>query len=467
MNEKGKNLVKSLYKDESGNPIEMTLGQQQIFEIISTRKYPRVQCISYTQYGKSLITALAVLTRGSTFPEKWAIVAPSNKKAKIIMGYVIDHIFDNEYTALKFDFDKTENREKIRRERSKERINFRISEGRLGEIFILSTEAKRTKDVLDALMGFGSPNVILDESALIDDEQYAGVKRMLGGHKDNFLFEIGNPFRRNHFYRTSRDSNYHHLLIDWEQGVREGRITADFINEMKKEAMFPILYECKFPPADAIDSRGYSPLLVEQDLDRAYLEDVQLFGELRLGCDVAGGGSNYSVVVLRGDNGAKILYREQLSDTMTLVGIILRFIADYKIKPENVFIDKIGVGKGAYDRLNEQMPGVVAVNVGERPEDEEDFTNLRSQAYWRMSEWVKSGGKIKKDIAWEELLSTRYKVQSDKKVKLMSKDEMLKEGIESPDVADALMLTFTQKPKSKEKVWKQPEWQPISEFEGR
>lgn len=167
------------------------------------KQYPRVHCLTYTQYGKSLTIGLAVLTAISTFPEKWAIVAPSNKKAQIIMGYIIDHIFDNEYTASKFEISKGETRERIRRERRKDRINFKHSDGSLGEVFIISTEGRRTKDVLDALMGFGASQIIVDESSLIEDAQYFGILRMLGGQKENFLCEIGNAMRRNHFYRSA------------------------------------------------------------------------------------------------------------------------------------------------------------------------------------------------------------------------------------------------------------------------
>jgi hypothetical protein len=47
-------------------------------------------------------------------------------------------------------------------------------------------------------MGFGAPNLALDESALMDDDIYATAIRMVGGTKGHFVVEIGNPFRRNH-----------------------------------------------------------------------------------------------------------------------------------------------------------------------------------------------------------------------------------------------------------------------------
>jgi len=438
-------IVKQLYSDEGGSPFILTPKQVEIFEAIYQRKYPRVHTMTYTQFGKSLTVALAVLTRIATFPEKWAIVAPSNKKAHIIMGYIIDHIFDNEYTSSKFAIGKDESREKIRRERRKDRINLRHSDGSLGECFVISTEGRRIKDVLDALMGFGAANIVLDESSLVEDPQYAGVLRMLGGTSDNFIFEIGNPMRRNHFFRTWRDTTYHKIFVDSEKGIEEGRITRAFIEEMRRTIapdMFSILYECKFPDATTIDDKGYSPLLTELDLDRVYQTQVQHFGAIVLGVDVAGGGNNYSVVVKRSEGGAEILYRENNRDTMNFVGIVLRLMDEHKAQA--VLVDEVGIGRGVADRLKEQSGNIYAINNGERPEYEEDYKNIRGQSYWRMATWIKGGGQLKRDTKWEELLTIRWKIQSDRKVQMKPKAEMLVEGIMSPDVADALALTFAK-----------------------
>ena len=461
-------LVKSLYRTYDGKPFEMKEGQCDIFEEIFKKSHPRVHVMTYTRYGKSDIISMAVLTRASTFPEKWAIIGPSEKKAKIIIGYAIQHIFDNPYTLQKFRIGADESLERIKRERSKNRLTFKIGKDRIGEIFIQSAEAHRQIEVEKALMGFGAPNIVEDESALIPDPIHSTVMRMLGDQPDSFLVKVGNPFTRGHFLRSFRDPRYYKITIDYEQGVREGRITQDFIEEMKKEAMFGILYECKFPEQTAIDSKGYSPILTEADLDRAYLEDVQLFGELRIGCDVAGGGRNFSTIVLRGANGAKILYRENNPDTMSFVGIILRFTTEHKIKPANIFVDSIGLGKGVVDRLNEQLTNISGISFGEAPEyADPSFLNLRAQSFWRMGDWIKGGAKLKRDDAWEELLDIKYKVQSDRKIKIKGKEEMQREGILSPDIADALALTFAKERSTAEKIYKQPPYRPISDFEGR
>lgn len=441
-------MVRRLYKNDKGEPFEMTDKQIEIFDLIFKKKYPRNQIETYTQYGKSEIISMAVLTRASTFPEKWVIIAPSKEKARIIMRYLIKHIFENHHTFTRFQIGKEESLERIRREQSKDRVTFKTDYG-IGEVFILSAEAKRKgEDAGNIMMGFGAPNEVEDESALIPDQIHAKGMRMLGGHKDNFLVKIGNPFKRNHFLRSHNDPKYKKIIVDYKQGIKEGRITPEFIDEMRGQAFFNVLYEVKFPKADAIDSKGYSQLLTEEELSRALIDDIQFFGEKRLGGDVAGGGKNYSVSIVRADNGAKLLYREKNPDTMSFTGIMLGNMDDYGVKPDKTFIDSIGLGKGVSDRLREQKKGVKPVNVGEKPEDDEDFSNRRAQAYWRMAQWIKQGGKLVGTMDdWRELLLIKYKVQSDKKIKIQPKEELFADGIPSPDVADALMLTFIEKKK--------------------
>ena len=448
--DKIKKLVEGRYKNYYGKPFELTDGQAEIFEDIFKRKYPRTHCITFTQFGKSDTVSMAVLTRITTFPEKWAIVAPSNKKAHIIMGYLISHTFDNKFTMAMFDVGKDESIDRIRRERSKERMTFRHPDGQIGEVFTISSEGKRTKAVLDALMGMGAPNVIIDESSLIDDVQHVGILRMLGGHKDNFLFEIGNAMRRNHFHKTSLDPNYHHININYEQGIREGRITQSFVDEMKSKPMFAQLYENKFPDQDAVDTGGYSPMYHDDDLKNRMKPEIDIFGELRMGCDVAGEGSNYSVITLRGKNAARILYKEHTPDTMAFVSEIVKFYLAWK--PKRIYIDKVGIGKPVFDRLVE-LPEmyrvlddgqtecvVIGVMAGESATDGENYMNKRAEMFWRQREWLQTSYLEGQD--WLDLLDVRYKIQSDKKVKIKSKDEMIRDGVLSPEVADSLSLTF-------------------------
>ena len=430
------------FKDESGELLVFTPGQLQILEVILNRQSPdgkkRIHIMTPTRYGKSATVAAGVVVRASTKNEKWAIVAGSRDKAQIIMDYAIGYSLDDPLIKTQLAIDGS--LERLRRERSRDRLTFL----RGGEIRVFSADSRNRQEVGNALMGFGASSIILDEAALIDDDIFAKIMRMLGDNTDNFMVKIGNPFRRNHFLKSYQSDNYHKIFIDWRQAIEEGRFTPEFVEEMQEQAFFDIFYEVKFPEADSMDESGWIPLLTDLDIERAFVEEDQPFGEKRLGVDVACGGRNYSVVVLRTENMAKKLLKNRDPDTMSLTGSVLNLKNELNVQERNIFIDKVGVGKGAYDRLSEQFQVVVGVNAGQEPADKMRFANLRAEMYWRAKEWVEKGGKLQKDDDWYQLAQIKYKPDSYGRIKIMGKEEMLRHGIDSPDFADAFSLTFAR-----------------------
>ena len=454
-----KELVRSLYKDDYGNAFELTEGQEEIFNAIFYKQGPngehRVHIKTFTQYGKSDTVSMAVLTRAATFPEKWAIVAPSQPKAKIIMGYVIKHLFENEYTLNRFKLKEGESMDLIRRERSKNRLTFDIGNNQIGEIFILSAESrlKQSEDVGNSLMGFGAPNLVEDEAALISDESDAKAMRMVGGFTSagtDFVVKIGNPFTRGHFLQAQEDPAYFKINIDFERGIRESRLTKKFVEEMRKKPYFRVLYENKFPEADDIDARGWTQLISEDEVEIAICTDPEIkhIGEKRLGNDVARGGANFTVWNLRSMNYMEVLAKSRQDNLTEIAGQTLFFMKEKNVPPESTFIDDVGVGGGAVDPLHYQQKNVRGVNVGMVALEAGRFVNIRAEAYWRFREWIKKGGKLCACHRYEwvtELPKIKYKPDSKGRLRVMSKDEMRGNGIDSPDVADAGMLTFVRK----------------------
>lgn len=419
----------------------ITEGQLQIFYELVFRKNKRVQILTPTQYGKSFVVALACIIISCIQKEVVAVVAPTTDKTRMIMRYYVEHLGDNPMFAAQLE--KNTRLERLRMEESKDRIILRNG----GGIFAISVQAGNSKKGIESAMGSGSKIIVEDESCLIPDPIEATVFRMIAGKgPEAFYCKIGNPFYRNHFLKSWHDPLYKKISIDYKQALAEGRVTPEFIEEARLKPYFSVLFECNFPDADSIDTSGYSLLISETILSSRLKPKVELFGTLYLGCDVAGEGSNYSVVVLRGRNGAKVLYRENNHDTMNFAGVIARFALDYKVK--KIYVDGTGIGKPVYDRLREfpELTGVISVISGSKPEDDLNYFNKRAEMFWRLHDWLPLAELEAPDpTTWADLSEIRYKIQSDKKIKIKSKDEMLREGVQSPDVADALSLTFYDK----------------------
>jgi hypothetical protein len=91
---------------------------------------------------------------------------------------------------------------------------------------------------------------------------------------------------------------------------------------------------------------------------------------------------------------------------------------------------------------------VRGINVGMTALEAARFVNIRAEAYWRFREWIKRGGKLcacHRDEWVAQLSKIKYKPDSKGRLRVMSKDEMRAMGMDSPDVADAGMLTFVRK----------------------
>jgi hypothetical protein len=449
-----KDLVK-LFKINK-KPIDLSPNQQILFDLILYQQARRSQIIMPTQYGKSLTVAIAVLLRAITKGERFTILAPSEAKANIIMGYLIDHLFDSHIFLDALELDANTKLDKLRRERSRDNLTFKGG----GGVKTLTLNAREKRRSLEAAMGFGGNRIILDESSLIDDPLYATVKRMVGGYRyeDTFLLEIGNPFYRNHFHRTWNSSRYFKLFVDYHIALQEGRYSPEFIEEMREEAFFDVFYECAFPDEETIDDRGYRQLLTTEQIKAAFVDKLPPLGEeqLKLGEDVGAGGDS-NVYCLRTPKVAWIESSNRSNDTMTNVTETVRIIGDHtltkpdgttyrRLKPEDIFIDDIGVGRGVSDRLKEQGYAVNGVTVGEKPVDETKYKNIKAEAFWNARMWVLGGGKLLRDDRFYQLSQIKYKVSTDKVLQIEPKEDLKSRTGKSPDFAEAFMLTFTAPP---------------------
>ncbi len=435
---------------------EITEGQKVIVETILGRKAPdgsgrkRAHFLAHTRFGKSIAVAAGIAIRASIKGEKWAIVAPTQDQAQIIMDYVIEISVNDPIISelLRDDVAKAIKKERLTQRRARNHITY-LKGGEVRTYAAGST------------MGFGAQNVVLDEAGLIDNDTESKIFRMLGDNTDNFYVKIGNPWRSiddngdvHHFLDSFTNQNYFSVNYDYYAGLAMGRLTKSYIDEVKKKPNFDILYENIYPDTDKVDKGGYMTLFSHKALKKAIIEAgkiIDMAGVPVLGVDPNDSGENEAVLVKRGMNLARIELATTGFNNITITPEIHRVGRDCQYWN----IDKQGVGAGTVNILKKQpeqiSSRVVPVNSGlpvpEHIENHEDYENLRAYMFWKAAEWLNTGRLEGTIEDWRQLLAVRYKNNRRGKVQIISKQELLKRGVNDLGRADAFSYTFMPKKK--------------------
>lgn len=187
---------------------------------------------------------------------------------------------------------------------------------------------------------------------------------------------------------------------------------------------------------EGLDEKGYLRLISDREYQGVITYQGEHSGYKVLGVDPAAGGDN-SAIVLKSGNLQEVLFNQKLSNTMDLVGVIMEKYRDYKC--DYIVIDKTGVGQGVYDRIKDLDYPVRGVSFGEKSENEM-FKNLKAELHWKEREWLLSGGRLVGNDGWNEFEVVRYQ-NKDGMIRIQPKEELLKEGISSPNCVDAAVLT--------------------------
>lgn len=181
------------------------------------------------------------------------------------------------------------------------------------------------------------------------------------------------------------------------------------------------------------------------DIRRAVNAEIPAGEPLTCGVDVAREGDDESVAVVR--QGASVIHLEAWAktDLMQTTGKVGRLMEQFELEDKNVNLDAVGVGAGVYDRLREQKHYVTAIIAGGEPDDKEHHINTRAEMYAQLQRRFEAGEiSIPDDLdLTAQLSSIRYKIASDKKLQIVSKEDMKRVyRLKSPDKADALALAF-------------------------
>ena len=115
-----------------------------------------------------------------------------------------------------------------------------------------------------------------------------------------------------------------------------------------------------------------------------------------------------------------------------------------KIQAHFGVIDDDGIGGAVTDSCKEIGLDVVAFHANEKPKDEDMYVDKRAEGYFTLKDLIIDQllKIIDDEEQMDELLTIRFKYKKGKRC-IVSKDEMRKEGIKSPNKADALMMAVS------------------------
>jgi len=161
------------------------------------------------------------------------------------------------------------------------------------------------------------------------------------------------------------------------------------------------------------------------------------------GVDIAREGDDSSVFTVR--QGDRVIYTDSWGKTneMETTGIILTKLEKFEIDDRNVNVDAMPAG--VFDRLRELNHNVNGIVFGGTAKDTEHYLNIRAEMYDELRRRFEEGNiSILDDPDLVAQLSgIRRKIQSDKKIQLISKEEMKRTyHLKSPDKSDSLALAF-------------------------
>lgn len=225
----------------------------------------------------------------------------------------------------------------------------------------------------------------------------------------------------------------------------------------------PLLFKQEYPATavEAFQTTGHNAFITANDAEvvlRARKRVREPYGPLVVGIDPAGQGKDATAVIRR--QGAKAFKPERhYKLTAPEKAHLVKTIIDTE-KPMRVFVD-VGGGYGEFIDIvrgyGEPYASIIEpVSFGSNPQDRPLMDNdgqplpgpknRRAEMYMRLRDWLEdeAGADIPDDDALHaDLIAPGYKHDTHRNLLLESKEDIKKRGFRSPDLADALALTFT------------------------
>lgn len=293
----------------------------------------------------------------------------------------------------------------------------------------------------DGMRGIRLDGVVIDEVAQTKPEVWNDIIQPALSDRKGWAMFIGTPSGVNLFselfYRAKQLADWHSALFTvYDTDAIDKDEVARLRRDMS-ETSFAREYLCDFSASgdDQLISMGD----VQEAAQRVYRVGEMDYAPRILGVDPARFGDDRSVIFPR--QGLQAFTPEVYRgiDNMELAARVAAKIDSWQ--PDAVFVDA-GNGVGVIDRLRQLNYEIIEIHFGGKSMQPQ-YTNKRVEMWFGVRDWLRLGGAIPNDVALKQDLGAPiYWYDAANRIVLEPKDEIKKRGLPSPDLGDALALTF-------------------------
>lgn len=312
----------------------------------------------------------------------------------------------------------------------------------------------------EALAGIHADHVlfVLDESGGMPQALMTTAEAVLASGKETKIVQSGNPTSIDGpLYRACVTDRHLWYVVtitgDPDDAKRSPRIKLEWARQQiqqygRENPWVKINVLGEFPPSSINSLLG--PSDVDAAFHRVVPESAYAWAQVRIGVDVARYGDDRTVIFPR--RGLKALmpivmrHAHGAAVSANIATMVMRVCAEHQTR--SIIMDATGGwAAGARDVL--VTAGFAPIEVqfhapcqtieGKPPK----YRNRRAEMHFGLSEWVKGGGQlpnVPELIA--ELTVPTYVVREDGKFQIEAKEQVKERLGRSPDLADALALTF-------------------------
>lgn len=259
----------------------------------------------------------------------------------------------------------------------------------------------------------------------------------------NFIVLISNPTRsRGYFFDSHTRDKDRWICLHWNS--EDSPLVSQDVLESDRERYgvtsnwYRVRRLGEFPIADSETLIPYDWVLDAAERELINLDNAKVIK----GIDCGAGGDD-SVIVTRIGNIVTDIVKYNNPDTMMTARWIMSELASESW--DEAFIDPIGIGAGIYDYIRERKIDLTPVDVRENSASMECFKK-RDELFWKLRTVFEKGTiAIPND---DELIGELTTIKYDDpdstkgKIKIESKKDLRKRGLQSPNIADALALTY-------------------------